>query len=408
MKTRLLLFASLLCAVMACQDDASDEKEVEYKPIKLTATEQFLASQSMDFAFNYFRAIEAVTQDSVRGQTVVSPLSCSLALGMLANGAAGETQQELLDALGFGGISVDEMNSYNEKMTHDLVSLDATTELVLANSIWVDRQFEVLGTFKSSLENYYDADTRQVELAEAVPTINKWCADKTNGLINDFFSELNENVKAVLLNAVYFKGKWAKAFDANETETGDFANADGSVSQISLMRTEDNFFYGGNETCEVARFGYGNGAFALYVALPDEGKSVEQCLENMDGDAWDALIEGMELRRMDVRFPKFSIKSKMRQQEAIKDLGAEYVFGSEADFSGLTDGEFHIGQIQQATTVSFDEEGTEAAAATGNDIVLDVQPDGDAVNFYIQRPFFFLLTEQSTGTVLFMGKVTKM
>lgn len=408
MKTKLLVFASLLCALTACQDDSSDTKETAYKPIKLTAAEQQLASQSTDFVFNYFHSIEATAQGSAGGQTVVSPLSASLALGMLTNGAAGETQQQLLQALGFSHFSLEDMNSYNEKLTHDLLNQDASTKLVLANSVWVDKQFDVLGSFKSTMLSAYDADIREVEMGTAVPAINQWCADKTSGLVADFLGSLSAEAKAVLLNASYFKGKWAKAFSAKDTETGEFANADGTVSQISLMRQSDNFSYGGNATCEVARFGYGNGAFALYVVLPNEGTSVEQCLENMDGDTWETLTESMELRRMNVRFPKFSIKSAMQQQEAFEALGATRAFSPAADFSGMAEGGLYVGQVRQAITISFDEEGTEAAAVTGTYMVSDYQPDGETVDFYIQRPFFFLLTEQSTGAVLFMGKVTKM
>lgn len=417
--------ALLMCGLAACQSDdensttPSTEQETpetpkdtqsiarSYTPIELTGAEVKMAALNVGFAFKYFYAVEAASSDEEQSQMVVSPLSAELALGMAANGAAGATRDALLGGLGFGGFTLDEMNGLNKKLSHDLVSQDASATVCLANSVWADQQFSLLDSFKATLSADYDAEAQQVDLATAVPTINQWCADKTNGLISDLLPEQAKDAKAILLNALYFKAAWQSPFKAENTHAGDFSNADGTVAQVSLMEKEGQFPYASNDRCALAELPYGNGAFSLYVVLPDEGVSLADCLDGMDAAAWTSLCGEMTSQTLAVRLPKFSLSCKESLEEAMATLGMGDLFSPTADFSNMSEQKACFSAMWQAATFSVDEKGTEAATATA--IGVDTMAGGDkATAFHVQRPFFFLLTEKSTGSVLFMGKVSRL
>lgn len=397
----------------ASKDSASTEEiDYSYTPIEMTATETTIAVRYGDFAFEYFRAVEANLPEETQSQFVVSPLSASLALGMVANGAAGDTRQELMDGMGLGDYSVDELNSLNKKLAFDLTKQDATASVALANSVWVDEQFSLLDGFTATLSDDYNAETRQLAYATATADINQWCVEKTNGLIRDLLSSVEKDTRAILLNTLYFKGAWSVPFEEGESEQGDFDNEDGTVSQVDFMQTTHVFPYAASELCAVAELPYGNGAFSLCVILPNEGNTVEECLEGMNGNTWSSLRGEMVEKVLSVRMPKFTIANKTNLRQAMIALGIRKMFGSESDFSHMSEQAVFISNMLQAASFSVDEKYTEAAAATATNtdsfIAGDETGAENAIDFHIDRPFLFLLTEKSTGSVLFMGKAARL
>lgn len=431
---RFACFAALTFAMAACQSDDnevedtqetpteegtaskdsvdSEEIDYSYTPIEMTATEAAIATRYGDFAFNYFRAVEESLSQDEQSQFVVSPLSASLALGMVANGAAGDTRQELINGLGLGDYGVDEMNGLNKKLAYDLPKQDGTATVSLANSVWVGEQFSLLESFVTSLSDNYNAEARQLTAATAAADINQWCAEKTNNLIQNLLSGIDEDTEVILLNTLYFKAAWRVPFKEKESEQGDFGNEDGTVSKVDFMQKTSSYPYVANEQCAVAELPYGNGAFSLYVVLPNEGNALKNCLEGMDGETWSGLRGKMTETMLSVRLPKFTIANKMQLAQAMGALGIRKMFGSGSDFSLMSEQAVFVSSMLQAASFSVDEKGTEAAAATviTND-GLSVGDDAgtvDATDFHIDRPFLFLLTEKSTGSVLFMGKVARL
>ena len=219
----------------------------------------------------------------------ISPLSASLCLSMIANGALGNTLSEMTDVLGFSGYSLEEMNNYNKKLVEALLDLDNTTQLGIANSIWIKKGFGVHDDFVSVNKKMYDAQVQELDFAspKAPDIINGWCAGKTNNCIPKVLNEIPETARLYLLNALYFKGIWKNQFKKSDTAEEAFTNADGSKSTVHMMNLRDERFnYAENEYFSMAELPYGNEAFSMVVLLPAEGKSLDECLPQLNDERW--------------------------------------------------------------------------------------------------------------------------
>lgn len=429
-----------MCCLTACQDnDKTDvdvngtpeqEEEVKKdepqhpappqetntrKEITLTESEQGVAALGADFAFRLLQAVETSLSPAQRGQIVLSPLSAEIALAMLANGAVGDTQREIVDALGYAGQSMADVDSYHQKLAQNLTGLDDRAEMNLANSLWLHPDFAVKERYTQLLGDCYAADIRRLDFTapDAVATINAWCEEKTKGLIKNFLQELNADGGLLLLNALYFNGMWKMAFDEKATERGFFTNEEGSRTAVELMRMTCSLRYAQTELYEAACLPYGNDSFRMTLLLPREGVSVSHCLASLDRQSWAALQAklGSVNAIADVKLPKFQIAGQRQDlQEALQAMGIRKAF-ADADLSGISDRMGAVSKVAQAVSLRTDENGTEAASVTG--IEMDGAADGDSatstvIPFHVDRPFLFLITERSTGTVLFIGRMGAM
>lgn len=382
----------------------------------MTKTETELASQGTDFAFRFFRAVdkslqenEGLSQEERDEPLFVSPLSASFALSMLANGADGETLQELTDVLGFSGYSLEEVNAYYKKLAKELPKQDKESRLALANSLWLDTQFDALATYKGVLTENYDAEVRQVDMATAVDDINNWCSQKTNGLIPKILKGNEAGLSMLLLNALYFKGEWDEPFDEEDTQEDVFTNADGTESRTAFMNKEDWLRYAQNDLFGMVSLPYGNGAFSLQVLLPHEGVALADCMEALNGNAWTDLLNEMNFTEVNLKLPKLKTDRILDDlRPALEAMGVKKAFAEEAEFSKLSGQSLFISLVRQAVSFNMDEKGTEAAAVTAVGGVTAAPPPSPVIDFHVQRPFLLVLTEKSTGCVLFIGKVVKM
>lgn len=402
---------SLLSILAACQSDGdSSPQPKERKDIVLTRAEQEMTDLGTDFAFRFFRQV--CETETAKPNLFVSPLSASLCLSMITNGAAGNTMTEMKDVLGFSDYSVEDMNSYNQKLVSALLDLDNTTRLGIANSIWIKQGFGVYDTFVDVNKKMYDAQVQELDFASptAPGIINNWCAENTNNCITEVVKSVPDIMRLYLLNALYFKGIWKTQFDKSKTTDEPFTNSDGSQSTVKMMNIANgDFNYTANDYFSIAEFPYGNEAFSMVVLLPAEGKSLDECLPQLAGEHWQEWNNGMFGRKLDVKLPRFKLEY---DKDLIKDMEAmgmkDAFIDGVADFSKMSDTSLFIGLLQQFTYVNVDEEGTEAAAVTvGGMGVTSVDPSLP-MTFHVNRPFAFMIKEKSTGTILFMGRVTKL
>ena len=413
---KLFLGMAALSLLAACQNDDLPDGGNEYEPIVMTKTETELASQGADFAFRFFRAVDksllenaGLSQEERDEPLFVSPLSASFALSMLANGADGKTLQELTDALGFSGYSMEEVNAYYKKLMEELPKQDKQSRLALANSLWLDTRFDALTAYKGILTDNYDAEVRKVDMATAMDDINNWCSQKTNGLIPKILKENEAGLSMLLLNALYFKGEWDDPFDEGDTQEDVFANADGTESRTAFMNKEDWLRYVQNDLFGMVSLPYGNGAFSLQVLLPHEGVALANCMEALNGNAWTDLLNEMSFTEVNLKLPKLKTDRILDDlRPALESMGVKKAFAEGADFSKLSGQSLFISLVRQAVSFNMDEKGTEAAAVTGVGGVSAAPPPSQVVDFHVQRPFLLVLTEKSTGCVLFIGKVVKM
>ena len=304
---------------------------------------------------------------------------------------------------------MEEVNAYYKKLAEELPKQDKQSRLALANSLWLDAQFDALATYKGVLTDSYDAEVRQVDMATAMDDINNWCSQKTNGLIPEILKKNEAGLSMLLLNALYFKGEWDEPFDVEDTQEDVFANADGTESRAAFMNKEDWLRYVQNDLFGMVSLPYGNGAFSLQVLLPHEGMALADCMEALNGNAWTDLLNEMSFTEVNLKLPKLKTDRILDDlRPALEAMGVKKAFAEGADFSKLSGQSLFISLVRQAVSFNMDEKGTEAAAVTAVGGVSAAPPPSPVIDFHVQRPFLLVLTEKSTGCVLFIGKVVKM
>ena len=386
-------------------DTILSNEDNEYKYIELTRGEQQLVSHNNEFAFNLFRKL-AEEEQSV----IVSPISITYALGMLNNGAAGETQAQINKVLGFGETGADGINSFCHKMLTEAPNLDKLTKVMIANTIYMNKDYELMPEFVSKAKQFYDAEpeTRDFHDGQTRNVINKWGSDHTMGMIPEVLKENEFKPDAVsyLLNAIYFKGAWAEKFDKADTKDEEFQTGTGK-KLVPMMHQEHEFYYTEDEYCQALQLPYGNGAYNITLLLPKEGKTVDDLLGKLTAETWQRYRWMGGTATVDVKLPRFESKSDIDLRDIMTKLGMPNAFDEDlAEFPNFCNVPTFIGMMKQVAKIKLNEEGTEAAAITviGMLDAMAEPQEPQHVNFHANRPFLYVISEQSTGAIFFIGK----
>ena len=386
-------------------DTILSNEDNEYKYIELTRGEQQLVSHNNEFAFNLFRKL-AEEEQSV----IVSPISITYALGMLNNGAAGETQAQINKVLGFGETGADGINSFCHKMLTEAPNLDKLTKVMIANTIYMNKDYELMPEFVSKAKQFYDAEpeTRDFHDGQTRNVINKWGSDHTMGMIPEVLKENEFNPDAVsyLLNAIYFKGAWAEKFDKADTKDEEFVTGTGK-KLVPMMHQEHEFYYTEDEYCQALQLPYGNGAYNITLLLPKEGKTVDDLLGKLTAETWQRYRWMGGTATVDVKLPRFESNSSINLKDVMEKIGMPNAFDEDlAEFPNFCNVPTYIGLMKQVAKIKLNEEGTEAAAVTviGMDNAMAEPQEPLRVNFHANRPFLYVISEQSTGAIFFIGK----
>lgn len=366
-----------------------------------------LAQADNGFAFNLLKQIEKAQPAQ---NIFISPYSAALALQMLANGAAGQTKAEMQEVLKINGFPPDELNAAGRELNHSLLSQPDVT-LDLADSIWFQKGFALKPDFVSANKKYFQAELAPVDFLtpESADVINQWAEKKTRGKITGVVSfPFPPLTKVVLANAIYFKGKWAEPFDTNETRPRDFYMPDGTVKQAPMMSQRKNFSYQGGDGFQAVKLPYTGGRLEMILFLPATNSSPEKLLAGFSGANWNnEILLRFSDREGTVVFPKFKLDYDVTLNGPLAALGMRQAFDpGTANFSALADEPLFVGQVKQKSFVDVNEEGTEAAAVT------TVEMESMAIfrplppfEMIVNRPFFFVIEDNQTGAILFMGIV---
>ncbi|MCL1943683.1 MAG: serpin family protein [Candidatus Azobacteroides sp.] len=405
--TTLTLWCGFVLLFGACSD--SDENLVipDAKPISLRAGMEQKVVQDNDFAFDLFKTAYRFDTES---NVFVSPLSVSMCLSMVLNGAYGETRTEIENALHISGFSSDEINDYCKTLREALLSVDPSTKIAIANSIWNRSGFPVKQDFLQINKINFNAEIKEVDFnhPNTVKQINNWCAENTQNKIPEILNNIPGDAIMYLINAVYFKGIWCSKFDKNATSDNDFYAGD-HVLKVPMMNQNSDFNYFSGEDADYLELPYGNKAFSMITMLPHEGKTIDEVMSNLNNDNWNTALSGMRLANVNLRLPKFKTECEYKLHEYIlPDMGMRIPFTDLADFSGISTMPVSISQVIHKTFVEVNEEGTEAAAVTAVEVVTtSIKPDPVTVNYIVDRPFIFAIREKSTRVILFIGKIEK-
>ena len=390
-------------------DEPLSNENNELKDIELTRTEQTLVNSNNDFAFNLFRKI-ARSYDGAQTlkSQIVSPISITYALGMLNNGAAGETQAEINKVLGFGETGADGINAFCRKMLTEAPKLDKLTKVMIANTIYMNKGYELKADFVSKAKTFYDAtpETRNFADGKTRDVINRWGSDHTEGMIPEVLKEDEFKTDAVsyLLNAIYFKGAWAEKFDKSNTQNETFKGYNGET-QVPMMHQEHEFNYTESDDCQTLCLPYGNNAFRMTILLPKEGKTISDVLATLNAETWQR-FQYMGSAIVDVKMPRFESQTDVNLTEIMSALGMPTAFTIDAEFPYFCNVSTRIDLMKQVARIKLNEEGTEAAAVTviGMLETVAVQEPPQHINFHATRPFLYIISEQSTGAIFFIGQ----
>lgn len=379
-------------------------------PRPLTGPERDVRDAANRFAFSLFSRLSAEQP----GENVfVSPFSVSTSLGMVMNGAAGETRAQMLRTLGYGEVDVTAMRRGYRDLSRLLGTLDPATSFQIANSIWYAQDYPLLPSFLDAGRTVFDAEIRGVSFRDpgTRDQVNEWVGDRTNGRIPRVLESVRPSDVMYLINAVWFKGSWRTRFDPRETRDAPFHAADGTTATVPLMQkqsdTATHFRHVRDATVEAGELPYGNDAFALTILLPPAGTSIDAFAAALTPDRWNALIGALRpTAGMLVALPRFTLAYGRQLNPDLQALGMTDAFDPQrADLTGMsTRRDLYVEYVMHRSFLLVDEEGTEAAAVTNTAVGVTSLPP----SFRVDRPFVFAIRERLSGTVLFIGKVTRL
>ena len=401
------------------QDDVtySFDDDSEYKfltegvPSAMPASAAGQVKSVNDFAFSLLQKIDASKGND---SYVFSPVSLTYLLGMLIQGAGGQTRDELCEALGFSGLGAEGVNEF----CRNLIVLSSSAaksgeDLSLSNIVVVDKGTTVLEGFRKAVKNYYDAPTVSLDFTQSdyvIGYVNAWANEKTNGRIKQVLSDLPPGTRSLIMNALFFSAAWTSGFNESATKSASFTGADGKVRDEMMMHKKDAFvpvLYAEDQECSAVCLPYGkdevDGNYEMYIMLPAKGVDIRKTA-GRTADEWNALFAKMEKRTVDLVVPKFNIDFRENLTSILESIGIKAAFDSQnADFSNMAQELLYVERIIQLANITVDEKGTEAAAVST--AIMDIASGEvpEFIPFHADRPFLFAIREKTTGAILFLG-----
>jgi serpin B len=392
--------------------------EREMAPEVTDAQVQALAEGNTAFALDFYNQIRG--EDS---NIIYSPFSISVALAMTMAGSAGSTETAMMDALQIG-LPVEMVYPAYDALLLGIEDSEAAGSedfegnpftLNIANSIWGQSGFSFNEPFLNTLAQYFGAGMNTVDYVQAPEAareaINSWVEDETMDKIKDLIPEgaINQLTRLVLANAIYFKGSWYTPFNEAGTVTALFNLLDGTQTDVDMMAmTGEHLMYAEGNGYQVVQLPYMSNDFVMTLIVPDSG-NFEAFEGALTADAYAEIVQGMEYKLVDLQMPKFDFESTVNANEVLIALGMGEAFDQDlADFSGMTDEDrLFISDVLHKATITVDENGTEAAAATAVIMSLKAAMPEDALSLVLDRPFMFFIEHQPTDSILFMGRVVE-
>lgn len=394
----------LLATVLISCTDTSPELPVS----DLTPSEKSAQIISADnrFGLELFRKVSS--SQTEQKNIMISPLSVSLALAMVYNGADGNTKQQMEAMLHKSGLTPEDINQSYKDLVSGLASHDPKVELSISNAIFYRNTFAIKSNFISTNQNYFNAEISGLDFTkttETVKTVNSWVNTKTKGKIDKIIEQVSPNDVMYLLNAIYFNGEWKYRFDNKETSGRMFTKEDNSQMEVPTMTIENTFNYYSNETLQMLEMPYGSGKYTMLVLVPLSGKKTADILNSLTPENLNNWLQASGSQKKKVFLPKFEFKFDNSLVDELQALSMTDAFiDSKANLSGISDAaKLYVSEVKHKSYIKVDERGTEAAAVTGITVgVTSVGPDN---SFRADRPFVFAIRETDTKAVLFVGTV---
>lgn len=391
-------------SLSACQSEKSLETTDLMTGIKAASHETVKSDDAFKSAYDNF-SVELLKKcfDS-KSNTLISPLSVSSALTMTANGANGQTKDEMEKVLG-SGIPLDELNKYLSSFSGSLTSGE-DFKLRNANSIWFRDEENRLTVEKDFLQknaDYFGAAIYKRAFDNATcKEINNWVSEHTDGMIDKLLDNGDALSNIALINATAFNAVWETYYFDNFVEDGTFTDTNGNEQSATMLISEESEYING-DNCTGFIKKYKGGKYGFAAILPDSNVSISDFVGSLNGDKLFKMLQNTENANVVAKIPKFEYEYSAELSEALKALGMPTAFSDSADFSGISGDKLLISDVLHKTKISVTEEGTRAVAATG--VVMSAAPDGDK-QVILNRPFMYMILDNETMLPLFAGIYT--
>ena len=400
---------TLLVSMTGCSNDnqvADPTNEGDLKPIPAaySKVQHTPYAQQSNVLANKLLTVLSAQAGNEGKNLCVAPVSMQYMLSMFANGATGRLQQEMVSAMGYEDIN--KLNEDNLAMLNKLAQDDEYVTASLSNSIWLNQGDDFKPAYMDAMQQYYRATMERVDMGDkslkAIQQINSWIEEKTGNVVksDDFYITTTDRM--VVANANYFDAKWAVPFDPKYTKDAVFTNADGTTANVPTMNAQLFTNYYADDLLQVVELNYGQGYYSMMIVMPQNTESLDAVAAKADWWAWHGqTTHGLA----EVSLPRFAITTTwLNIADCLPALGINGATGSVYD-NLIVSGKIGIDRMIQSTAIKVDENGTKVATSSlgsGGDIA------PRTVELTFNKPFVYAIRENTTGAILFMGKVVKL
>ncbi|MBI2345514.1 MAG: serpin family protein [Deltaproteobacteria bacterium] len=369
----------------------------------------WLADSSTQFGLSLFSRLHGGAD---RENVFISPASVFLALAMTYNGAEGATKTAMAKVLGLEGRNIAEIHTGVAALHQLLKRPDPKIEVAIANGLWGKPGVDFHPTFLQQAKQVYKAAVAPLQSSDA---INTWVSKATRGKITSIIDELSSEAILVLVNAIYFKGKWGEPFDREATQERPFTLPNSAQKHLPMMTQSDEYWYSSNKEMQAIKLPYGAGRIQMYIVLPAIASNLPTLLQGLDAKRWETWMRQFTWREGTLVLPRFRLEYRAQLNEALTALGMANAFTDQAEFGGIATVPpgwwIRIDQVLHKTFVEVNEEGTEAAAATEITMKSAAAEPGTKppppFQMIVDRPFLCAIRDEQTGLLLFLGAVVE-
>lgn len=414
-----LIFAGIACLTLlsACSHEADipESNEIKANPVKaiwpdrpLKVVGESNALKANEFASELFKKVYA----KEKSNTCISPASVFLTLAMMANGDQGESRDEILSLLGYdeGPDALHELNVYSNALLVEVPDFNGDTQCGFTNSLWHSPNFSLLPSFTEDMKEIFGAADINIWLGDENGrfAINRFVEENTRGMIKEFLKE-PLYIDLGILNTTYFKGTWKQKFDEKHTSKAKFHNLDDSSSKTDFMTLTEVMSYGYSNDATAVLLPYAGERYTMALIMPDEDIKFNDFLEGIDAHLINDISVRLRSGKVELKLPKFEQESNSNIIRTLQEMGLDHTC-----FPGIMNATYdplELNVFQHAVKIMVDEKGTEGGAASLGGFFATSVPNPEAMPIeYISfdRPIIYMIRDNISGTVLFMGAVTSL
>lgn len=364
-----------------------------------------IVQANQQFALDFYKQISA----NEKGNIFFSPISLSAAMSMAFAGAKGETQNQISSVFHFPS-NRKKFHAQQGELLKQINPKNDSIQLNIVNTLWAEKTYPFKKAYNKLIKQSYSASIQPVDFINKYEDgrllINDDIFKSTSEKIKDLLpaGSVNPLTKLVLTNAIYFKANWKTKFVRNKSIDAIFYITPQEKVKCSMMSVKGSFRYTEDANAQAVELPYSGGNYSIVVILPTANQTIEEYSKGLSFSSLDNLLKGLLKQEVNVSIPKFKLSSGYQLKQVLSDMGMPLPFTDKADFSGMTSkNDLKITDVFHKAFIEVNEEGTEASAATA--VVIGLKSAGNEKYFIANRPFLFLIKDNSSGSILFMGRM---